>query len=74
MFEDYEDKAIIEAIISMGQTLSLTVVAEGVETQEQMNYLKEHSCHEMQGYYFSKPVSADEFANLLKTNLFTPRT
>ena len=72
--EDYEDKAIIEAIISMGQTLSLTVVAEGVETQEQMNYLKEHSCHEMQGYYFSKPVSADEFANLLKTNLFTPRT
>jgi diguanylate cyclase (GGDEF)-like protein/PAS domain S-box-containing protein len=72
--EDYEDKAIIEAIISMGQTLSLTVVAEGVETQEQMNYLKEHSCHEMQGYYFSKPVSADEFASLLKTNLFTPRT
>ena len=72
--EDYEDKAIIEAIISMGQTLSLTVVAEGVETQEQMNYLKEHSCNEMQGYYFSKPVSADEFASLLKTNLFTPRT
>ena len=72
--KDYEDKAIIEAIISMGQTLSLTVVAEGVETQEQMNYLKEHSCNEMQGYYFSKPVSADEFANLLKVNLFFSKT
>jgi diguanylate cyclase (GGDEF)-like protein/PAS domain S-box-containing protein len=71
--DDYEDKAIIEAIISMGQTLSLTVVAEGVETQEQMNYLKEHSCNEMQGYYFSKPVSADEFASLLKVNLFSSK-
>jgi EAL domain-containing protein (putative c-di-GMP-specific phosphodiesterase class I) len=39
-----------------------------------MNYLKEHSCHEMQGYYFSKPVSADEFANLLKENLLSPKT
>ncbi|MBP1711286.1 MAG: hypothetical protein H6Q49_1488 [Deltaproteobacteria bacterium] len=71
--DDYEDKAIIEAIISMGQTLSLTVVAEGVETQEQMNYLKEHSCNEMQGFYFSKPVAADEFANLLKVNFSSPQ-
>ncbi len=71
--EDFEDKAIIEAIISMGQTLSLTVVAEGVETQEQMNYLKEHSCNEMQGYYFSKPVAADEFASLLKVNISSPQ-
>ncbi|PKN78614.1 MAG: GGDEF domain-containing protein, partial [Deltaproteobacteria bacterium HGW-Deltaproteobacteria-1] len=71
--EDYEDKAIIEAIISMGQTLSLTVVAEGVETQEQMDFLRQHSCDEMQGYYFSKPVVADEFANLLKMNFSSPK-
>ncbi|MEN6508781.1 MAG: EAL domain-containing protein, partial [Smithella sp.] len=71
--EDFEDKAIIEAIISMGQTLSLTVVAEGVETQEQMDFLRQHSCDEMQGYYFSKPVAADEFANLLKMNFSSPK-
>jgi diguanylate cyclase (GGDEF)-like protein/PAS domain S-box-containing protein len=54
--KDAEDKAITEAIIAMGKTLSLTVVAEGVETIEQMNFLKDHSCDEMQGYYFSKPI------------------
>lgn len=70
--EDSEDQAIIEAIISMGKTLSLTVVAEGVETQEQMNYLKEHSCNEMQGYYFSKPVAAEKFADLSKAHLPFP--
>lgn len=65
---DSEDKAITEAIISMGKTLSLTVVAEGVETFEQENFLREHICDEMQGYYFSKPVSAEEFADLLRTH------
>jgi diguanylate cyclase (GGDEF)-like protein/PAS domain S-box-containing protein len=62
-----EDKAITEAIIAMGKTLSLTVVAEGVETQEQEAFLRAHACDEMQGYYFSKPVVADEFAALLRT-------
>lgn len=66
--QDSEDKAIIEAIITMGKTLSLTVVAEGVETQEQEAYLKEHICDEMQGFYFSKPVGADKFAELLRTH------
>ena len=56
--QDAEDKAIAEAIISMGKALSLTVVAEGVETEEQMNFLKDHSCDEMQGYYFSRPIMA----------------
>jgi diguanylate cyclase (GGDEF)-like protein len=64
--QDAEDKAITEAIIGMGKTLSLTVVAEGVETEEQMNFLKEHSCDEMQGYYFSKPVVPEQFADLLR--------
>ena len=62
--QDSEDKAITEAIIAMGKTLSLTVVAEGVETMEQENYLREQVCDEMQGFYFSKPVSADEFAEI----------
>ncbi len=61
-----EDKAITEAIINMGKVLSLTVVAEGVETPEQENYLREQVCDEMQGFYFSKPVTADEFADLLR--------
>ena len=63
--KDSEDKAITEAIIAMGKTLSLTVVAEGVETEEQEAFLREHACDEMQGYYFSKPSSPDGFADLL---------
>lgn len=64
--QDAEYKAITEAIISMGKTLSLTVVAEGVETREQENFLREQVCDEMQGFYFSKPVAPDQFADLLR--------
>jgi len=62
-----EDKAITRAIITMGETLGLTIVAEGVETMEQMNYLKAQCCDEMQGYYFSRPIEPDLFAQLLRT-------
>jgi diguanylate cyclase (GGDEF)-like protein/PAS domain S-box-containing protein len=62
------DKAIIEAIIAMGRTLSLTVVAEGVETKEQDAFLRERSCDEMQGFYFSRPIEPDQFADLLRTH------
>jgi len=65
---DAEDKAIAEAIIAMGKTLSLTVVAEGVETLEQQQFLRERACDQMQGYYFSKPVEPAEFAELLRTH------
>jgi len=64
--EGSEDKAITEAIISMGKMLSLTVVAEGVETEEQEKFLREHICDEMQGFYFSKPIKAEDFAELLR--------
>jgi len=67
--QDSEDKAITEAIINMGKTLSLTVVAEGVETEEQEIFLREHICDEMQGFYFSKPVAADKFADLLRQHV-----
>lgn len=64
--DNLEDEAITEAIIAMGKRLSLTVVAEGVETQEQMDFLEKHACDEMQGFYFSKPVMPDRFADLLR--------
>jgi EAL domain-containing protein (putative c-di-GMP-specific phosphodiesterase class I) len=64
-----EDKAITEAIINMGKTLSLTVVAEGVETREQENFLREHACDEMQGFYFSKPATPEQFADLLRNHV-----
>ena len=52
--------------------LQLTILAEGVETAEQMNFLKEHSCEEMQGFFFSKPIDPDKFADLL--NEYAPTT
>jgi EAL domain-containing protein (putative c-di-GMP-specific phosphodiesterase class I) len=63
---DVEDRAITEAIIAMGKSLNLTVVAEGVETKEQQAFLKEHACDEMQGFFFSKPIPGEAFAELLR--------
>jgi EAL domain-containing protein (putative c-di-GMP-specific phosphodiesterase class I) len=57
-----EDKAIADAIIALGRALGLTIVAEGVETPEQENFLRAHHCDQVQGYLISKPVPADEFA------------
>jgi len=61
-----ENRAITEAIIAMGKTLSLTVVAEGVETQEQQAFLRDHACDAMQGYYFSKPIPREECASFMR--------
>jgi EAL domain-containing protein (putative c-di-GMP-specific phosphodiesterase class I) len=52
----------------MGKTPRLAVVAEGVETMEQAGFLPDHACDEMQGYHFSKPIAADEFANFLRSH------
>ncbi|MCQ4318046.1 EAL domain-containing protein [Stutzerimonas zhaodongensis] len=60
-----EDSAIVRAIIAMVHSLELKVVAEGVETQAQMDFLKAHGCDEMQGYLISRPVPVDEFVKLL---------
>jgi len=70
--QDAEDKAVTEAIIAMGKALSLTVVAEGVETVEHMNFLNDHSCDEMQGFYFSKPIAPEQFADLLRKHVPSP--
>ncbi len=61
-----EDEIIIKAIISMAQSLNLNIVAEGVETQKQLDFLKAKHCREMQGYFFSKPVRAQALEALLK--------
>ncbi|OGO16933.1 MAG: hypothetical protein A2Z02_03215 [Chloroflexi bacterium RBG_16_48_7] len=63
---DAENRAIAEAIITMGRTLGLSVVAEGVETQEQMDFLEEHACDQIQGYFFSRPIPPDQFASFLR--------
>jgi diguanylate cyclase (GGDEF)-like protein len=57
--------AIVSVIIAMGLNFKQRVVAEGIETQRQLDFLKSHSCAEGQGYYFGRPVAAEEFTNLL---------
>jgi diguanylate cyclase (GGDEF)-like protein/PAS domain S-box-containing protein len=58
--------AITLAIIDIAHRLNLRVVAEGVETEEQLSYLRHHLCDEIQGFYFSQPVPASEFEQLLR--------
>ncbi len=62
---DPDDAAISTAIIALGHALGLTVTAEGVETDAHVKLLREQGCDEMQGYFFSRPVTADRFAELL---------
>jgi diguanylate cyclase (GGDEF)-like protein/PAS domain S-box-containing protein len=64
-----QDKAITLAIISMARTLGLTVVAEGVETAEQLQFLREAACDELQGYFFSRPVDATAFGHFVREHV-----
>lgn len=61
MGSNQNDRALVAAIIAMAQSLGLQVVAEGVEDQTQLNLLRDMGCRRVQGYYFSKPVAAEEF-------------
>lgn len=63
------ETTIVTAVISMGRSLKLRVVAEGVETHAELAFLQDHQCDEAQGYYFSQPVLPQEFARLLETGL-----
>src|SRR5437588_2621787 len=60
------DAALAQAIISMGHGLGLRVLAEGVETAEQLAFLRQHDCNEGQGYFFAKPAAPEALADLLK--------
>jgi EAL domain-containing protein (putative c-di-GMP-specific phosphodiesterase class I) len=62
-----DDAAITTAIINMSKGLNLKVIAEGVEDEAQLSFLRKHQCDEFQGYYFSRPVSASRAAGHLKT-------
>jgi len=65
---DPDDVAITQAIIAMGKSLRLKVIAEGVETREQLEFLIVHGCNEYQGHYFRKPQSAEDFSRLVRGN------
>jgi EAL domain-containing protein (putative c-di-GMP-specific phosphodiesterase class I) len=60
-----DDRAIADAIIAMAHSLELDVVAEGVETQRQMEYLRERGCGIAQGYFFTQPITAEQFEKWL---------
>ena len=66
--EDEDDMAITKAIIALGQSLNLKIIAEGVETQEQKEFLDQSGCDLIQGFLYSRPIPADEMTELLKTN------
>jgi EAL domain-containing protein (putative c-di-GMP-specific phosphodiesterase class I) len=61
------DGAIVSAVIAIGKALDIRVVAEGVETEEQLKFLADHGCHEFQGYLFSRPMPASALADLIQT-------
>jgi len=63
---DSDDAGITQAIIAMAHSLRLAVIAEGVETAEQLDFLRSHGCDEMQGYHFSRPVPEDQLLRMLR--------
>jgi len=64
--QDSNSAAIAMAVIALGHGLGLAVIAEGVETEAQLNFLRGHGCDEMQGFYFSKPLAVADFEQLLR--------
>jgi diguanylate cyclase len=69
MTSEASGATIVGTVISMGRSLKQRVVAEGVETPEQLAFLQAQHCEEGQGYHFSKPLCADEFAVMLDTGV-----
>jgi EAL domain-containing protein (putative c-di-GMP-specific phosphodiesterase class I) len=59
----------VTAVIGMARSLKLRVVAEGVETLKELEFLQAHQCDEAQGYYFGRPIVPEQFAKLLETGI-----
>jgi len=66
--EDEDDMAITKAIIALGKSLNLKLIAEGVETKEQKDFLVKNGCEQIQGYLYSRPIPTEEIEKLLQTN------
>ena len=67
MTDNSNDAAITSAVIQLGHTLNLRVIAEGAETREQIEFLAAQGCDEVQGYYFSRPLAAEDFAAFVES-------
>ena len=65
MTSDFDDASIVSAVIDMGRSLNMGVVAEGIQTHEQLAFLQARHCPEGQGFYFARPVLAPQLASLL---------
>ncbi len=72
-FVGVDDAAIVAAVLSIARQLELNVVAEGVETFEQRDFLREHLCPEIQGFLYSQPVPAEELATILTRGVCRPK-
>ena len=72
MIDDPKDLAVVDTIVNLAENLQLKTIAEGVEKIEQITLLKLLGCHSIQGYFFSKPVHADELAKLLSGDIRLP--
>ena len=72
MIDDPKDLAVVDTIVNLAENLQLKTIAEGVEKIEQITLLKLLGCHSMQGYFFSKPVQADELAKMLNGDIRLP--
>lgn len=71
---DTEDMAIVSAVISLAGSLDMRTVAEGVESREQLEFLRSRGCTEIQGYYLSRPLAADDVAAFLGNGYMKTKT
>lgn len=71
--QDADIAAITRSIISMSRSLNMKIVAEGAEIKEHVDFLRDNNCNTVQGHYYSKPLPADEFAELLRKGIIKDR-